>query len=141
MDYLRQEIDGIDKELLELFQKRMKTCAELAEYKKKKEIPILDESRERQKLAMVTEQSEEGMTDYNRNLFGVVMDLSKAYQQKLNRAHSEWEKVDQRSHREHRENLAEISICSLSGCGGSLLSDRGRQNFQDKDQHYVLHGF
>ena len=74
MDYLRQEIDGIDKELLELFQKRMKTCAELAEYKKKKEIPILDESRERQKLAMVTEQSEEGMTDYNRNLFGVVMD-------------------------------------------------------------------
>ena len=48
MDYLRQEIDGIDKELLELFQKRMKTCAELAEYKKKKEIPILDESRERQ---------------------------------------------------------------------------------------------
>ena len=25
MDYLRQEIDGIDKELLELFQKRMKT--------------------------------------------------------------------------------------------------------------------
>lgn len=93
MDYLRQEIDGIDKEILELFQKRMKACAELADYKKKKEIPILDESRERQKLAMATDLSQPELVDYNRNLLGVMMDLSKAYQQKLNRVHSDWEKI------------------------------------------------
>ncbi|MFQ8690618.1 MAG: prephenate dehydratase domain-containing protein, partial [Blautia sp.] len=93
MDYLRQEIDGIDKEILELFQKRMKACAELADYKKKKEIPILDESRERQKLAMATDLSQPELADYNRNLLGVMMDLSKAYQQKLNRVHSDWEKI------------------------------------------------
>ena len=131
MDYLRQEIDGIDKELLELFQKRMKTCAELAEYKKKKEIPILDESRERQKLAMVTEQSEEGMTDYNRNLFGVVMDLSKAYQQKLNRAHSEWEKVISEAIENTEKTLPKYPFVACQGVEGAYSFGAMKEFFDD----------
>ena len=132
MDYLRQEIDGIDKELLELFQKRMKTCAELAEYKKKKEIPILDESRERQKLAMVTEQSEEGMTDYNRNLFGVVMDLSKAYQQKLNRAHSEWEKVISEAIENTEKTLPKYPFVACQGVEGAYSQIAADKIFKTK---------
>ncbi len=132
MDYLRQEIDGIDKELLELFQKRMKTCAELAEYKKKKEIPISDESRERQKLAMVTEQSEEGMTDYNRNLFGVVMDLSKAYQQKLNRAHSEWEKVISEAIENTEKTLPKYPFVACQGVEGAYSQIAADKIFKTK---------
>ena len=132
MDYLRQEIDGIDKELLELFQKRMKTCAELAEYKKKKEIPILDESRERQKLAMVTEQSEEGMTDYNRNLFGVVMDLSKAYQQNLNRAHSEWEKVISEAIENTEKTLPKYPFVACQGVEGAYSQIAADKIFKTK---------
>jgi len=43
---LRDDIDSIDKELIALFQKRMETVLKVAEYKKKNNIPILNENRE-----------------------------------------------------------------------------------------------
>lgn len=43
---LRDDIDSIDKELIELFQKRMETVLKVAEYKKKNNVPILNASRE-----------------------------------------------------------------------------------------------
>lgn len=132
MDYLRQEIDGIDKELLQLFQKRMKVCAELAEYKKKKEIPILDESRERQKLASVTELSEPGMEEFNRNLFSVIMDLSKAYQQDQIRPHSEWEPIIQEAIENTDKTLPKYPFVACQGVEGAYSQIAADKIFKTK---------
>lgn len=43
---LRNEIDEIDKQLVELFEKRMETVLKVAQYKKENNIPILNKSRE-----------------------------------------------------------------------------------------------
>lgn len=55
LDILRQEIDNIDKELVDLFEKRMKVVLKVAEYKKEKGIPVLNSSREEQVVKKNTE--------------------------------------------------------------------------------------
>lgn len=51
---IRKEIDGIDKQLVELFEQRMKLTKEVAEYKIQTGKKVLDTYRERAKLEAVT---------------------------------------------------------------------------------------
>jgi chorismate mutase/prephenate dehydratase len=51
---LRQEIDQIDLEILDLVQKRAKRAIELGKIKKKSSFPIMDLSRERQVISRIT---------------------------------------------------------------------------------------
>lgn len=46
LEILRNQIDDIDKQLTELFEKRMETVLKVAQYKKENNIPILNKSRE-----------------------------------------------------------------------------------------------
>ncbi|CAD2071732.1 hypothetical protein GCM10007275_13560 [Jeotgalicoccus coquinae] len=44
---LRKEIDQIDRQLVQLFEKRMKVSTEIAEYKLANNLPVLDAQREK----------------------------------------------------------------------------------------------
>ncbi len=46
LNKIRQEIDGIDRELVRLFESRMDTVIKVAKYKEKNNQPVLDKSRE-----------------------------------------------------------------------------------------------
>ena len=50
LDYLRKEINKIDKDLIELFKNRMEIVSKVADYKKRNSIEILDLEREKQIL-------------------------------------------------------------------------------------------
>ena len=77
---LREEIDGIDRELTELFEKRMGVSAEIAEYKRKNGLPILDSDRERELLDKIAAISDEELRKYSVELYEKIMELSKSYQ-------------------------------------------------------------
>lgn len=79
---LREQIDGIDRELVELFKKRMSVSAEVAEYKKRTGMNVLDTSRERALLSKVSELSGEEFEEYTRTLYATILDLSRSYQHK-----------------------------------------------------------
>ena len=79
---LRQQIDGIDRQLVDLFIKRMNVAAEVAEYKRENGMNVLDASRERALLAKVSELSGENFEEYTRTLYATVLDLSRSYQHK-----------------------------------------------------------
>lgn len=79
---LRQQIDGIDRQLVDLFIKRMNVAAEVAEYKRENGMNVLDASRERALLAKVSELSGEDFEEYTRTLYATVLDLSRSYQHK-----------------------------------------------------------
>ena len=51
---LRQQIDAIDREMVELFKKRMNVAADVAEYKRQTGMNVLDASRERALLDKVS---------------------------------------------------------------------------------------
>ena len=80
-DY-RQEINDIDKEILKLFEQRMAVSVDIANYKKAHDLPVLDSSRESEKLDEVRAALPEELKDYGTSLFSLLMDLSKTHQRK-----------------------------------------------------------
>ncbi|WP_044975013.1 chorismate mutase [Ruminococcus sp. HUN007] len=78
---LRDQIDSVDSELLELFQKRMDLCLQVADYKKKNSVSVLQTGREQQIIDRIKEMSEDRFEDSAAVLFSNIMDISKSYQQ------------------------------------------------------------
>lgn len=86
MDLLacRKELDGIDRQIVELFEKRMEICGHVAESKIESGKAVYDGEREKQKLAAVGELAH---GDFNRTavqeLFSQMMTISRRYQYRL----------------------------------------------------------
>ena len=84
LNSLRKEIDGIDRQLVALFEQRMAGTQQVGRYKLANNIPVLDRSREEQvlagKVALLEDKSlSEDVTD----LFEAIMAISRRQQQKL----------------------------------------------------------
>jgi len=81
---LRQEIDNIDKELVDLFCRRMAVSAQVADYKRKHKMPIFVPAREREILQRLSAQAGSEMANYTRVLYSMLFELSRSYQSKRN---------------------------------------------------------
>lgn len=80
LDELRKKIDETDSELLALFERRMKLCEEVADYKAKNNLPVFQGGREKQVLEKIAEKSSADMEAANRLLFSQIMEISKCLQ-------------------------------------------------------------
>ena len=80
---LRKEIDRIDKAMVSLFEERMRVCENVARYKMENNLPVLDSSREQQKLQSVADMLPEDLQEYGVNLYSVLMELSRSAQTRL----------------------------------------------------------
>lgn len=81
---LRSEIDRIDDELLKLFCARMEISAQVADYKRERNLPILVPAREREILQNVAQKAGPEMAGYARGLYSTILELSRGYQAKRN---------------------------------------------------------
>ena len=79
---LRDQIDSIDRELVELFKRRMNVSAEVAEYKRRTGMNVLDSSRERALIGKVSDLSGEEFEEYTSTLYATILDVSRSYQHK-----------------------------------------------------------
>lgn len=79
----RNEIDEVDSKLIELLEERMKIAAKVADYKRSSGMPVFDAVREREKLNNVASTASEDMSGYTRQMFSLILELSKDYQNKL----------------------------------------------------------
>lgn len=81
---LRQEIDEIDQQIVELFEKRMDVSANVARYKIANGIKVFDKEREHEKLAKLKAMAH---NDFNRHgveeLFQQIMSMSRKLQYEL----------------------------------------------------------
>ena len=90
MDLLecRKELDGIDRQIVELFEKRMEICGQVAESKIQSGKAVYDGERERQKLQAVGAMAH---GDFNQTavqeLFTQMMTISRRYQYRLMAEH------------------------------------------------------
>ena len=84
LNELRGEIDRIDDQLVKLFGQRMDVAAQIADYKKEHNLPILAPLREREKLQDVAEKAGPDMANYTRVLYSMLFELSRSYQSKHN---------------------------------------------------------
>lgn len=78
---LRDEIDILDKELVELLEKRLDIVTEVARYKIANNIPVLDSSREEEVLIKNVKRVKN--SEYStviKEILQALMDFSKDYQ-------------------------------------------------------------
>lgn len=80
---VREELDKLDNELVELFTKRMSLSAEVARIKKEQDIPVLNQGREQQILDRLTGDSDDDMKKYIIELYTKIFDISRDYQKTL----------------------------------------------------------
>ena len=76
----RRVIDEIDAEMAELFVKRMNAVKQISGYKLENGLPILAPEREKEILSTVTENASPEIRQYATELFSVIMELSRDYQ-------------------------------------------------------------
>lgn len=84
LENLREKIDTIDKEMIALFEKRMDIVADIAAYKIKNNLPVLNQNREDIVVSKVksTVKNKE-YADSAADLIKNIMEISKKFQQKL----------------------------------------------------------
>lgn len=91
---LRAELDGLDREIVALLEKRMEIACGVAAYKLAHQLPVLDSSREAQVIAsrqaMLQDRSYD---DHIAGIFNAIMAMSRAGQERYLQAHRE-EKTD-----------------------------------------------
>ncbi len=78
---LRGEIDRIDRELVELYCRRMDTARAIGQYKRENRLPVLDSERERQLLNKVAELAGEENEQGVRALYHLLLDHSRLRQE------------------------------------------------------------
>lgn len=80
----RKEINEIDKEMAELFVRRMAAVKDVAEYKKANNLPIYDEKREAEVIEINSDLIEnDRLREYYKKFLRSNMEISKAYQRHL----------------------------------------------------------
>lgn len=84
LDVAREIINSVDKEMIELFKKRMEAAKMVAEHKKEVGMPILDQAREdalkEKNLALLNDKD---LEEYYLTFLEGVLTASKDYQKDL----------------------------------------------------------
>ena len=84
MDELRDQIEKIDEQMIDLFEERMRVSAKVAAFKKEHGIPVLDKDREKILIKRnVGKVKNRELVVYYKEFFEGVLDVSKKYQHKL----------------------------------------------------------
>ena len=84
LNEIRMDIDGIDRQIVALYEQRMDLTKQVAEYKIANNKPVLDAEREKAKLDKVRSLVENAeYAEGAAALFEAIMDISKAQQQSL----------------------------------------------------------
>jgi chorismate mutase/prephenate dehydratase len=80
---LRQEIDSIDRQVVELFRQRMDVTRRVGEYKATHGIPVLDQAREREVLNNKGELAGEELRPAVITLYQTIMSISRRQQRDM----------------------------------------------------------
>jgi chorismate mutase/prephenate dehydratase len=84
IDELRKEINGVDEQLLSLFERRMEIAGKIGRYKKENALPIYDAKRERAVLQRMYDKAKPETAEYVEPFFLSLMEMSRDYQAKIN---------------------------------------------------------
>ena len=83
LEEIRNRIDKIDDELVRLFTERLLLVEEVANIKKKANLPILNTTREGEIISRLTKDQTDAVAGYIKTLFATIFDLSRSHQAKI----------------------------------------------------------
>lgn len=120
---LRQEIDSIDNQLVNLFTKRMEVASQIGAYKQENNLPVLDKARERELLGKVAKLSGEEFSNYTTRLYSQILELSKAYQSTIVKTESKlYDKISDAVNSQDKMQFPEKAVIACQGVEGAYSS-------------------
>lgn len=91
---LRDQIDGIDQQIVSLYEQRMEICSQVAEYKIETGKKVFDKQREQEKLARVKSLTHNDFNSHGvEELFEQIMSMSRKLQYQLLAQHGSMGKL------------------------------------------------
>ncbi|MCR5502949.1 MAG: chorismate mutase [Lachnospiraceae bacterium] len=123
---LRGKIDEVDDRILSLFLERMELSREVAEYKQKNNLPVLNRTREREILKKVMEQSGD-MREYAHRFYSGIFEIGRAYQENIISDRSPLrEKIETALGKATNSFPQEgsIAVCGVEGAYAQIAADR-----------------
>lgn len=125
----RDEIDSIDKQIVSLFERRMKIVEDVAAYKIKTGKAVLDVSREKEKLDALTSLTDNEFNKQGiRELFKQIMALSRKLQYSMIAQNEKMPEFNEVSELKKTEDIKVVYF----GEKGSYTEQAMRENFGDK---------
>ena len=95
LSQLRQQIDTIDRQIVDLYEKRMDVSRQVAEYKIETGKKVFDKQREQEKIAGVKALTHNDFNSHGvEELFEQIMSMSRKRQYQLLTEHGQTEKTD-----------------------------------------------
>ena len=79
----REIINQIDPEIRKLFLERMKTVKDVALYKLENNLPVVDETREKELIERLSKEVEEELKPYYLEFLSAMLKISKDYQKEI----------------------------------------------------------
>ena len=84
LEEARNEIDILDKELAELFEKRFHLVRDIIDYKVENRLPILDEGREKEIIEKNTNRIKDlDLQKHFRKVYTYMIEVSRDYQEEV----------------------------------------------------------
>ena len=80
LEQIREQINGIDDKITQLFVERMKLCGEVARYKLENGLPVFQGDREKAVLERVAKMCPDDLKSSSEVLYQTIMDISKCSQ-------------------------------------------------------------
>ena len=77
---IREQLDRIDDQMIDLFSRRMRMVSEVAAYKKEKGLPILDKGREDAILERLGQKAGDELAQYAKRMYETLFAVSREYQ-------------------------------------------------------------
>jgi chorismate mutase / prephenate dehydratase len=134
---LREKIDAADSMLIKGFTDRMKAAAEIAEYKKKNGLPVYDAAREEKKLLSVASLAGEEMGGYTKELYSLLFELSREYQNSLIKPKNSLYDVISRAIEDTPRLFPESAHVVCQGIDGAYSASAARKMFAEPNISFV----
>ena len=115
---LREEIDAVDGQLLQLFLERMRIGEQIAAEKRENALPVLNKEREREILARVQAEAGE-MEPYAYQLFTTLIELNKARQSQINAQPSRVRPIIEKSLAAEEQVFPRTGLVACQGVEGA----------------------
>jgi len=129
LDAWREEIDEIDKGIVELFSRRMQIAAKIAEAKKEEDLPVFDQQRERKVMSKIIDMTEEEFAMYMKMLYSTIFDLSKNYQTKILERSTKLTKMIEYAVQAPKVDFSKKTVVACQGVEGSYAGQAADKLF------------
>lgn len=127
LNELRNNIDCIDSQILDLFEKRMELCKNVAIYKKENNLPVFQKEREAKIIEKIRDKTKNpDLKDGASALFTSIMDISKYLQQQ------EIMKDEENIPFKSVQNLDDAKKIGCQGTSGANSETAALMIFKDK---------